>query len=397
MTTPSPPPVPLPVHVNLETSLACNLACVMCAPYLTGSTRKRDRMSKELLERVEASLLANAAFVALTVAGEPFADRSWPQYVDLAERTGTRLVIHNNGTRLPPDEALLRLLRVTRVLEFSVDAVDPTTFARIRGRDALATICENIARVVRLRATLPRRHQPRLGITMVLMRQNIEQLPAMVDLAADLGVDAVGAVHLTVFREELDAESLRHSPALSDAQFAAAQQRAQQRGISLNLPPWMDGRPVTAPTWKHHIQHLFAIPAHTGRGWLRQTARVVRNRLQVRHWENKTGGRVGCNYLMHRVYVSVGGDVTPCCMPGRPIAGNLYEQDFASIWNGPVYTALREGLRGGKPLPCCAHCSVNRAEGYVPSDPDTARPPDQQLESSRLRREEVGSASLPES
>ena len=44
------PSVPLPVHVNVETSLLCNLSCVMCAPHLTGSTKKRDTVSNTLLE-----------------------------------------------------------------------------------------------------------------------------------------------------------------------------------------------------------------------------------------------------------------------------------------------------------------------------------------------------------
>ena len=110
-----------------------------------------------------------------------------------------------------------------------VDAVEPATFAAIRGQDALGRILANIRRVVAVRDSLPRRHRPRLGLTMVLMQQNIDQLPAMVDLAAELGLDSVGAVHLTVFAEELDRESLRHSPDRSDAAFARARERARLR------------------------------------------------------------------------------------------------------------------------------------------------------------------------
>ena len=373
------PSVPLPVHVNVETSLLCNLSCVMCAPHLTGSTKKRDTVSNTLLERIETQVLSDAAFVALTVAGEPFADKSWPRYLALAERTGTRLVVHCNGTLVPRDQDLQRLLPHTQVLEFSVDAVEPETFSAIRGQDALGRILANIRRVVAVRDSLPRRHRPRLGVTMVLMQQNIEQLPRMVDLAADLGLDSVGAVHLTVFADHLDGESLRHSPERSDAAFALARRRAQARGVSLNLPPDMDGRVHSQHGWLRHVEHSLGMVSRLSRRWAGRAWRVVKNRALMARWEHQAGGRVGCNYLMHRAYVSVGGDVTPCCMPGRPVAGNLLEQSFEEIWNGPVYSAMRRGMITGQPFDCCAHCSVNREEGYQPTDERTARPPEQQL------------------
>jgi len=374
------PAVPLPVHVNLETSLRCNLACVMCAPHRTGSTQKKDTLDDQLLARIERDVLGTAAYVALTVAGEPFVDRTWPRYVDLAERTGTGLVIHCNGTVLPRGDDLLRLLRHTRVIEFSIDGARPETFAKIRGRDLLPAILDNIRRAVAARATLPRRHRPRLGITQVLMRDTIDELPMLVDLAADLGVDSLGAVHLTVFEDALDAQSLRHTPARSDAAFAEARRRARARGLLLNLPPDMDGSLHDTPALTDHLRHGLHTLARMGRGWATRMVRVVRNRREMRTWERAVGGKVGCNYLMHRAYVSVGGDVTPCCMPGRPVVGNLHDSDFQAIWNGPVYTAMRRGMLEGRPFDCCAHCSVNRREGYQPSDEATVRPPTQQLD-----------------
>ncbi len=373
------PAVPLPVHINLETSLRCNLACIMCAPHRTGSTQRTDTLPDSLLTQIEQDVLPAAAFVALTVAGEPFVDRTWPRYVDLAARTHTRLIIHCNGTVLPRGADLDRLLRHTGVLEFSIDGARADTFARIRGRDLLPAILANIRRAVAARNRLPRRHQPRLGITMVLMRDNIDELPQLVDLAAHLGVDSVGAVHLTVFEADLDPQSLRHTPERSDRAFAEARARAAHHGLALNLPPDMDGTLHDHPHWSDHLQHAARAVTRVGRGWARRVGRVVRNRLAVKRWEHAVGGRVGCNYLMHRAYVSVGGDVTPCCMPGRPVVGNLHRQSFQDIWNGPTYTAMRRGMLTGEPFECCAHCSVNRREGYVPSDEKTARPPGQQL------------------
>ncbi len=372
--------MPLPVHVNLETSLRCNLACVMCAPHQTGSTKRSDTLSHELLEKIEQEVLPDAAFVALTVAGEPFVDRTWPRYIDLAERTHSRLIIHSNGTVLPRGPELERLLQYTQALEFSIDGARASTFAKIRGRDLLPAILTNIRRAVAARSRLPVRYRPRIGLSMVLMRTNIDELPELVDLAADLGVDSVGAVHLTVFEEALDHQSLRHEPARSDRAFETARIRGRAHGIRLNLPPDMDGTLHDTPNRRDHLLHLWNALDRVGRSWTTRTLRVLRSRFAVRDWERRTEGRVGCRYLMHRTYISVTGEVTPCCMPGRPVMGNLQEQSFEDIWNGPRYTAMRQGMQNGQPFDCCAHCSVNRREGYLPSDEDTVRPPDQQLD-----------------
>ena len=372
------PAVPLPVHVNLETSLRCNLACVMCAPHQTGSTKRSDILSDKLLEQIEDEVMPDAAFVALTVAGEPFVDRTWPRYVELAARTNSRLVIHCNGTVLPDGAALTRLLRHTQVLEFSIDGARASTFAQIRGRDLLPAILDNIRRAVAARRTLPARHRPRLGITMVLMRDNIDELADLVDLAAALGVDSVGAVHLTVFEDALDAQSLRHDPARSDRAFAHARARARAHGIQLDLPPDMDGTRHSAPHWTIALRDRWKALGRIGRTSTARMVRLLRNHIAVRRWEHATGGAVGCNYLTHRTYISVGGDVTPCCMPGRPVMGNLHEQSFEAIWNGPTYTAMRRGMQTGQPFACCAHCSVNRRAGYQPADERTVRPPEAQ-------------------
>jgi hypothetical protein len=60
--------------------------------------------------------------------------------------------------------------------------------------------------------------------------------------------------------------------------------------------------------------------------------------------------------------------MTPCCMPGRPVEGNLNPASFGEIWNGPVLTAMREGFIAGSPFDCCAHCTVNSGDRSRPSD-----------------------------
>ena len=51
------PPVPHPVNVNLESTLGCNLECIMCGSHLSGVTKLRRSMDLDLLARVESEVM----------------------------------------------------------------------------------------------------------------------------------------------------------------------------------------------------------------------------------------------------------------------------------------------------------------------------------------------------
>ncbi len=367
------PPVPLPALVNLESTLGCNLECVMCGSHLSGVTKQRRSMSAELLAKVEHEILGDAVDLSLTVAGEPFMTPKFGRFVELAERQGLWLQLNSNATLLKEGALLRRVLRQSTAIRFSVDGATRETYAAIRGADAFDKVCENIRMAVRLRQELPEGHRPRLALCMVLMKDNAHELVAMVDLAKALGVDQLEVAYLTALTPELDTKSLRHSPALANDVLDAAQARAAALAFQIVLPPRMDGR---TPPWPVFIRArlLWRDLRRTRGNALRRKVRRLGHKLRLARWSVQAGGRVPCHFLQGAVFVSLAGDVAPCPMPGRPTAGNLYESTFEEIWNGAVLSRLRTGFLNGTPEPCCAHCSQNPAR-HDPTDADTAQPP----------------------
>jgi len=105
---------------------------------------------------------------------------------------------------------------------------------------------------------------------------------------------------------------------------------------------------------------------------LGRLAKSLQKKARERTWSQKAGGKVPCQFLNDGVFITLEGDVAPCPMPGRPIAGNLLKQSFSEIWNGPVLSAMRRGLLEDNPMDCCAHCSQN-LQRFVPSDAQTIR------------------------
>ena len=371
------PPVPHPVNLNLESTLGCNLECVMCGSHLSGVTKMRRSMDKDLLARVEAQVVDGIEELSLTVAGEPFLTPRLPQFVAVAERHGAELSLNTNATLLKDTGLLRRVMRQSSVLRFSVDGATAETYEAIRVKSDFATVIENIELAAMIRDELPRNERPRLVMCMVLMRDNVHELVDMVRLADRLKLDRLDVAHVTVLVPEMDHQSTRHIPTEVDAALHAAQREADERGFRVNLPPLMSGERVKRSASAHIRLSLTEIKQLSSRR-LERLAKTLSRKAIMAKWSRSAGGRVPCHFLQDGVFITIQGEVAPCPMPGRPIAGNLWEQSFDEIWNGEVLTRMRRGFIDGSPERCCAHCSQN-PNGYKPADPTTAAPPDYEL------------------
>ena len=371
------PPVPHPVNLNLESTLGCNLECVMCGSHLSGVTKMRRSMDEELLARVEKQVVSGIEELSLTVAGEPCLTPRLPQFVAVAERHGAELSLNTNATLLKDTGLVRRVMRQSSVLRFSVDGATAKTYEAIRVKSDFGTVIENIELAVRIRDELPRNERPRLVMCMVLMRDNVHELVEMVRLADRLGLDRLDVAHVTVLVPELDNQSTRHIPDVVDDALHAAQQEADARGFRVNLPPLMSGERVRRSPQAKLRLGLTELKQISIRR-LQRLAKTLNRKTVMARWSRSAGGHVPCRFLQDGVFITIQGEVAPCPMPGRPIAGNLWEKSFAEIWNGEVLTRMRRGFIDGTPEDCCAHCSQN-PNGYEPADPRTAAPPDYEI------------------
>jgi MoaA/NifB/PqqE/SkfB family radical SAM enzyme len=293
------------------------------------------------------------------------------RFVRLAEDSQTSLQLNTNATLIKDSTLVRRILAQASVLKISMDGLGEV-YESIRVGADFETVTQNVRLLVRLRQELPRNKRPRLAICMVLFKRNVAQLVDMVEFAHDIGVDRLEVAHLTAFNDEMDAESLRHCPELADDWFRRARKRADALGFRVHLPPLMNGKhldPALGAKLRLAAKEASEIsPARIGR-----LARTLSKKARAHAWSKKAGGKVPCSFLNDGVFITLNGDVAPCPMPGRPIAGNLMETPFAEIWNGEVLSEMRKGLIEDKPMDCCAHCSQN-LKRFVPSDAQTIRP-----------------------
>ena len=117
-------------------------------------------------------------------------------------------------------------------------------------------------------------------------------------------------------------------------------------------------------------QRLFAITKLNQLSEQKKTLRFTSTYsaiLQNKESDSYIGNRGGCTAGIAACVIFPNGDVAPCPF-FRIKAGNIYEQDFETIWfNSDIFTALRDRSLFDEPCGTCKHlsyCGGCRASAY---------------------------------
>jgi radical SAM protein with 4Fe4S-binding SPASM domain len=220
-----------PQRLVFEMTNSCNLNCVMCGR--NAKHFKPTHFNMEWLIKFEDSA-KHIEEVTLMGWGEP---TMHPQFVDFlkwANSHGLRKYFCTNGMRL--GELLPQIFeQQVDVIAVSIDAADSEHNKEIRRGSDFGKIMSNLGSIVDEK----RRHDtpwPYMNFVTTLMKKNLHELPKIVQLAADIGLDEAKAVFLTVFDEAMLHESLYADMDEVKKVFEQAAAIAGTTGVSLKLP-----------------------------------------------------------------------------------------------------------------------------------------------------------------
>jgi MoaA/NifB/PqqE/SkfB family radical SAM enzyme len=185
-----------PVRITFDTASVCNLRCVQCNRENPGINFVEHRGDPAVANRVleTAKTLSRLSLYGL---GEPLLSEAFWKIVESDDCRGIPVVdINSNGTLLSKKN-VDRLLRSHLTnYNISLDGATVETFKRIRLGE-LNKILAGIRRLTTRRRELGR-FDFKIAIHMTVMMANIHELPAMIELAIDLGVDSVWAQSLLI-------------------------------------------------------------------------------------------------------------------------------------------------------------------------------------------------------
>lgn len=219
--------------VQIETSIACNLECVMCPWTCERDGARNEGLMPERVWQTVAPHLDRIASLDFSGGGEPLLHPRLFDRMAEAKAARCRVGFLTNGTMM--GEASMR-----RILEIGVDwvavSIDGATaevYESIRKGASFETVCGNLKRLAVERSG----GHPRLMINFLMMPATVFQLEEMVRLSACLGVDVLQLKQADVSRGEAGSgfALFHHRDDKQLHQLRRAVHRAQRLGEKLGI------------------------------------------------------------------------------------------------------------------------------------------------------------------
>ena len=359
-----------PVELYLQVASACNLDCYMCYEHLRPPELRHGRglkfLEPELFAKIEREIFPYSSRVTFGVGGEPMLCPQLPDYIERAHAANQHVHVMTNGTLITNSARAEIFARCLSTMEISVDGATKETYERIRVGAKWESLLRNVDMLNEHRMRYAPEDRLHLSLCMVLMKSNVHELPAYVELAREHHVDRVSAWHVIPVTEESQGETLYDDRERADRYLGEARRLAARYGIEVDFVRSF------AETAEEASQDARSSRAEVSRATVALDAQALLS--DEEKWsrplageETKRGPRLHCHMPHMTAFVFYDGRVFPCCHPlahTKLHMGDLREESFAEIWNNRQYRNLRAGLAQGDPPPLCKACSI--VHGHTP-------------------------------
>jgi MoaA/NifB/PqqE/SkfB family radical SAM enzyme len=319
----------LPRDLYVEVTNRCNSRCETCIRTFKSLEPIRDMAFAEFKHLVDQFPVLER--VVLHGIGEPLLNSELVRMIRyVKEQHPSSSVLFNSNAILLSEKWQHRLIDAgLDELRVSLDAATALTYSRMRGLDAFDKVVDNLRHF----STLLRHTEgPRLSLWVTATRQNVGELPDLVDLAAELGIQEVYLQRLVLFDRGLARleQSLSGSVGTrAEAALAEATERARSHDVSLSA----------------------------------SGLKSPRESLQVQNRDLKPWSE--CYRPWTTTYVTANGNVLPCCISpfatsdyANLILGNVFQTAFGDIWNSAKYIDRRATMQDERPFDPCDQCGV---------------------------------------
>ena len=337
--------------IYIEPTNLCNLDCVTCMRNVWGESA--GTMNDQTFERIFESIKSISPLPTVFFGGygEPLIH---PKVVEWAKRfkdLGARVELITNGLLLTEEKALRFIRMGLDMLWVSLDGSSPESYADVRLGSSLPKVIENLKtlRRIRYKATDIDNTKPNLGIAFVAMKDNIADLPEVIQLGISLGAKQFSISNVLAHTPELYEQILYQRVVFNTTT------RLSESLPLVNLPR-MDWNALT----KDVLADIYA----------------RRYRLELAGFE--TNRAVDSCPFIEQGSTAIRWDGSVCpCLPllhtnqnyfakrlrhsQAYTVGNILEKDLLEIWEDSKYADLRRRVQRFDFSPCtyCNGCQLS--------------------------------------
>jgi MoaA/NifB/PqqE/SkfB family radical SAM enzyme len=319
----------LPRTLYLETTNRCDSKCQTCIRTFLTNEPPKDLTLVELKGIVDQFPVLER--VVLHGIGEPLLNHELFEMIAYLKAKGASVVFNSDAISLTPKRALQLIESCLDEFRVSMDGATRETYEKIRGVDQFDRVVENVRHLLGQQRKLER-EIPRVSLWFTAIKANLEELPALVRLAARIGVREV-------YVQRLVYNSLGMAVAEQSLHRALLE---REQGLIEEA---------------HGLARDFGI-AFKASGLATPLESLQGTELGSRPWS-------GCQRPWTLSYVTANGNVLPCCIAPfsaknyrGALLGNAFTEDFSRIWNGEPYQQFRETFESDVPPDACRGCGL---------------------------------------
>ena len=324
--------IKLPKTLYIETTNRCNLRCKGCILYRGNWEPDRDLSLAEIIRITDQ--LPDLERVYLHGIGEPLLNKELPAIIRHLKSRHVHVLFNSNGILLDSRQQQDLIAAGLDEIRISLDAASPIGYKTIRNSDKFERIIENLISLRRLQEN-QQVDYPHLSLWFLGTRENISELPGLINLAAEIGIEEVYLQRLVYFQDDPGYGIARASKTLQDLSGGSSdlieesQKLAARRGIRLNA----SGQSEPAESLQGQAE---------GR----------------RPWSS-------CYRPSTLMYITANGNVLPCCISpfstvdyDSIILGNIFDNSLQEIWTGSKYVSFRKQHQSATPPKSCRGCGI---------------------------------------
>ncbi|GAC1619296.1 MAG: tungsten cofactor oxidoreductase radical SAM maturase [Ktedonobacteraceae bacterium] len=332
-TTPTIPIATLPRSIYIEPTSRCNELCQQCPRTLLSREDDRDLSFDNFRYIVDQFPVLER--VVLHGLGEPLLNKDLPRMISYLKTRGTYVLFNSNGILLNAKRGQALIDAGLDEYRLSMDGATRETYSLVRGVDAFDKIWRNVKAFIELQKE-QKATKPVFSLWFTAMRENLHELPDLIDLAYENGVPEVYMQRLVYFEEGLahSKQALFRRSTREELELVRrCEEMCKERGILFKAAG-------------------SATPLES----------IVRD-FGKRPW-------AGCQRPYSLTYITSSGNVLSCCFAPfghksareykeERVLGNVFEEPIATIWSGERYEAFRRAFESDHPARHCAQCGTN--------------------------------------
>jgi putative metalloenzyme radical SAM/SPASM domain maturase len=396
-----------PAKLFVEVTTRCNLGCFMCVKQTDGCCMTDGDLTPETFAALEPAFPHLEALV-LNGVGEPLLNPHLETFIRRAKSTMPAtgwIGFQSNGLLLSDSRAFSLVEAGLDKICLSIDAASPETFRKVREGGEMLAIERAFTALAAAKVSC-NRPEVQVGIEFVLMKSNLEELPAALRWGAEQGASFAIVTHVLPYDASHAVEAV-YSNCTDEAieLFSRYKEKAKRQGLDIHRYYESRWKYTKAPESRRLVslvdemkneamkRDLFLdmsklLQLDSGRiaevNAVLDRARTVALEygLDLRLPEITLNEKRSCSFVEDGgAFVSWEGNVSPCyflwhrysCFASSwqqqvqpKVFGNLTDRGILDTWNDPEFRSFRANVLAYD-YPNCSGCGLAPCD-YVQTD-----------------------------